>query len=134
MRSEKGVNSAMSARKPSGYSVVLVEDEAMIRMMVADMLQELGYRVAGEAGRIEEAIGLVQRTDFDLAIIDVNLDGEPIFPVAEAIKARNRPFIFVTGYNTSDLPDEYRDRPSLQKPFRIETLGKLVEAALTSHR
>jgi CheY-like chemotaxis protein len=57
----------------------------------------------------------LQSTDFDLAIIDVNLDGEPIFPVAEAIKARNRPLIFATGYNDlSVLPDEYRDRPSLQ--------------------
>jgi CheY-like chemotaxis protein len=125
----------MSARMPNGHSVVLVEDEVLIRIMVADMLRELGYRVAGEAGRIEEAIGLVQNTEFDLAIIDVNLHGELVFPVAETIKARNRPFIFATGYtDPSVLPDEYRDRPSLQKPFRIEALGKLVEVVLKSHR
>ena len=106
----------------------------MIRMMVADMLHELGYRVAGEAGRVEEALGLVQRTEFDIAIMDINLHGEPVFPVANAIKARNRPFIFATGYNNSSLPDEYRDRPALQKPFQIETLGKLVEVTLKSHR
>jgi DNA-binding response OmpR family regulator len=119
---------------PKGYLVFLVEDEVMIRMMVADMLHELGYRVAGEAGRIEEAIGLLQNTEFDIAIMDVNLHGELVFPVAEAIEARKRPFIFATGYSNSILPDEYRDRPALQKPFQIETLGKLVEITLKNHR
>jgi len=84
----------MSTRMPKGCYVFLVEDEVMIRMMVADMLQELGYRVAGEAGRVEEALGLVQRTEFDIAIMDINLHGEPVFPVAKTIKERNRPFIF----------------------------------------
>jgi CheY-like chemotaxis protein len=127
-------NSGMSARMPKGYLVFLVEDEVMIRMMVADMLHELGYRVAGEAGRIEEAIGLLKNTEFDIAIMDVNLHGELVFPVAEAIKTRNRPFIFATGYNNSILPDEYRDRPALQKPFKIGMLGKLVEITLKNHR
>jgi DNA-binding response OmpR family regulator len=123
----------MSARMPKGL-VFLVEDEVMIRMMVADMLQELGYRVAAEAGRIEEAMGLLKNTEFDIAIVDVNLHGELVFPVAEAIKARNRPFIFATGYSTSALPAEFSDRPALQKPFQIEMLGKLIEVALKSHR
>ena len=124
----------MPTRMPKGCYVFLVEDEVLIRMMVADMLQELGYRVAAEAGRIEEAIGLVQRTEFDIAIMDINLHGEPVFPVANAIKARNRPFIFATGYNNSSLPDEYRDRPALQKPFQIETLGNLLEVTLKTVR
>jgi len=119
---------------PKGYLVFLVEDEVMIRMMVADMLHELGYRLAGEAGRIEEAIKLVQKTEFDLAIMDVNLNGKLVFPVADVIKARNRPFIFATGYSASILPDEYRDRPALQKPFQIATLGRVIEATLKSHR
>ena len=124
----------MSTRMPKGCYVFLVEDELMIRMMVADMLQELGYRVAGEAGRVEEALGLVQRTEFDIAIIDINLHGEPVFPVAKAIKERDRPFIFATGYSASTLPDEFRDRPALQKPFQIETLGKLLEGTLKATR
>jgi hypothetical protein len=65
-----------SARIPKGCSVFLIEDEPVIRMMVADMLRELGYHVAGEAGRVDEAIDLVQKTHFDLAIMDVNLHGE----------------------------------------------------------
>src|SRR6516164_10826925 len=122
----------MTAKRPQGGSVFLVEDEVMIRMMVADMLEELGYSIAAEAGDISEAIRLAQSTDFDLAILDVNVNGKVISPVADLIKARNRPFIFATGYGSSGLPEEYRDRPSLQKPFQIETLGKLIEATLRS--
>ena len=91
----------MTATRPPGGSVFLVEDEVMIRMMVADMLEELGYSVAAEAGEINEAIRLAQSTDFDLAILDVNVNGKVISPVAELIKARNRPFIFATGYGSS---------------------------------
>jgi CheY-like chemotaxis protein len=120
----------MTATRPRGGSVFLVEDEVMIRMMVADMLEELGYRVAAEAGEIGEAIRLVQCTDFDLAILDVNVNGKVISPVADLIKARNRPFIFATGYGSSGLPEEYRDRPSLQKPFQLETLSQMIDTAL----
>ena len=106
----------------------------MIRMMVTDMLRELGHHVAAEAGRVGEAIELVQRTHFDIAILDVNLHGEPVFPVAEAIKARRQPFIFATGYNSSMLPDEFRNHPALQKPFRIEALRELIEVTVKSQR
>lgn len=120
-----------ATRLPRG-SVFLVEDEVMIRMMVADMLEELGYSVAAEAGEINEAMKLAQSADFDLAILDVNVNGKVISPVAELIKARNRPFIFATGYGSSGLPEEYRDRPALQKPFQLETLAKMIDTALKS--
>ena len=120
----------MIATRPSGGSVLLVEDEVMIRMMVADMLEELGYKVAAEAGDIAEAMRLAQSIEFDFAILDVNVNGKVISPVADVIKARNRPFIFATGYGSSGLPEEYRDRPALQKPFQLETLGKMIETTL----
>ena len=122
----------MTAKRPQGGSVFLVEDEVMIRMMVADMLEELGYSIAAEAGDISEAIRLAQSTDFDVAILDVNVNGKVISPVADLIKARNRPLIFATGYGSSGLPEEYRDRPSLQKPFQIETLARVIENTLRS--
>ena len=128
------IDSEMSARIPKGRSVFLVEDEVMIRMMVTDMLRELGHHVAAEAGRVGEAIELVQRTHFDIAILDVNLHGEPVFPVAEAIKARRQPFIFATGYTASILPDEFRNHPALQKPFRIEALRESIEVTVKSQR
>src|SRR3954469_2086735 len=122
----------MISTRPQGCSVFLVEDEVMIRMMVADMLEELGYSIAAEAGEINEAIRLAQCAEYDLAILDVNVNGKVISPVAELIQARNRPFIFATGYGSSGLPEEYRDRPALQKPFQIETLRRMIEGALKS--
>jgi CheY-like chemotaxis protein len=130
----KGKDIIMTATRPPGGSVFLVEDEVMIRMMVADMLEELGYRVAAEAGEINEAIRLAQSAEFDLAILDVNVNGKVISPVAELIRARNRPFIFATGYGSSGLPEEFRDRPALQKPFQIETLARMIDTALGSTR
>src|SRR6202012_2774792 len=110
-----------NATPPPRGAVFLVEDEVMIRMMVSDMLEELGYTVAAEAGEIGEAMRLAETTYFDLAILDVHVHGQGISPVADLIKARNRPFIFATGYASSGLPEEYRDRPALQKPFQLET-------------
>ena len=120
----------MTATRPVGGSVFLVEDEVMIRMMVADMLEELGYRVTAEAGEIGEAMELAQTADFDFAILDVNVNGKAISPVAELIAARKRPFIFATGYGSSGLPEEYRNRPALQKPFQLETLAQMIAATL----
>ena len=125
-----GKDIIMTTTRPPGGSVFLVEDEVMIRMMVADMLEELGYSIAAEAGEINEAIRLAQSAEFDLAILDVNVNGKVISPVAELINARNRPFIFATGYGSSGLPEEYRDRPALQKPFQLETLARLIDSTL----
>ena len=118
-------------RLPRG-SVFLVEDEVMIRMMVADMLEELGFSIAAEAGEINEALRLAESTHFDLAILDVNVNGKVISPVAELIQARKRPVLFATGYGSSGLPEEFRDRPALQKPFQLETLAKMIESTLKS--
>ena len=120
----------MTATGLSGRSVFLVEDEVMIRMMVADMLEELGYKVAAEAGDITEALRLADATQFDIAILDVNVNGKVISPVADLIKAKGCPFIFATGYGSSGLPEQYRDRPALQKPFQLDALAKTIEAAL----
>ena len=125
-------DSSMMASLQQSYSVFLVEDEVMIRMMVADMLEELGHSIAGEAGEISQAIRLAQSTDFELAILDVNVNGKVITPVAELINARHRPFIFATGYGSSGLPEEYRDRPALQKPFQLETLAQMITSAMKS--
>ncbi len=99
-------------------------------MMVSDMLEELGYNVAAEAGDIDEAVRLVQATDFDLAILDVNVNGKVISPVAEAVKLRGRPLLFATGYGSQGVPEKYRDHASLQKPFQMAALKRAIEDAL----
>jgi CheY-like chemotaxis protein len=110
--------------------VFIVEDEAMIRMMEVDMLEELGHSIAAEAGHLDKAIELARSTDFDLAILDVNLDGKNITPVAELIKARGLPLIFATGYGAAGVPEEFRDCPALQKPFQVEALSSAIDAFL----
>lgn len=120
----------MTASRPPRGSVFLVEDETMIRMMVAEMLVDLGYSIAGETGDVDEALHLVETVDFDIALLDVNVNGKVITPVARAIVARKRPFIFATGYGTQGMPEEFRDRPALQKPFQMETLARMIETAL----
>lgn len=113
-------------------SALVVEDEVMIRMMVVDMLEQLGYRIAAEAGDIDDAMRLANSTEFDFAILDVNVNGRLISPVAEAIEGRNRPFVFATGYGVQGLPEKFRDRPLLQKPFQMETLSKAIQGALAA--
>ncbi|MBI3702134.1 MAG: response regulator [Afipia sp.] len=120
-----------SVQSASRRSVFLVEDEVMIRMMVADMLADLGYSVAAEAGDIDEAVRLAQATQFDIAILDVNVNGKVITPVAEAVTMRGRPFLFATGYGSDGLPEKFRDVPTLQKPFQMETLQRALDAAFT---
>ena len=102
----------------------------MIRMLLEDMLGELGYTVAAEAGRVEDALQAAKTVDFDLAILDVNLNGEPIMPVAEVLVARGLPFVFATGYGERGLPEPYRDRPTLKKPFQIDNLKQMLQSAL----
>ncbi len=108
----------------------MVEDEYLIRMLLEDMLADLGYAVAAAAGsaraKPRELAG--KTAEFDLAILDVNIDGEEVFPVADILAARGMPFVFVTGYGGHGLPETYRSRPTLQKPFQIEDLKSHARA------
>jgi DNA-binding NtrC family response regulator len=110
--------------------VFLVEDEALIRMMLVDMVEELGHRVVAEAANIEAASALAETADFEIAILDVNVGGERIDPIAEIIAGRRLPFIFASGYGAAGAPENFRQRPILQKPFQLEWLGKTIEETL----
>ena len=91
--------------------LLVVEDEYLIRMLLEDMLGDLGYDVAAAVGTIAEASELAAQGEFNAAILDVNLDGQEIFPVADILAKRGLPFVFVTGYGERSLPAPYT-RPS----------------------
>jgi len=112
-------------------SFFLVEDEPLIRMMISDMIEELGHRVAAEAGSFDKAMSLASNCAFDVAILDVNLDGANIAPVAEIIAARKIPFLFASGYGSHGIPEAFMDRPGLRKPFQIEELDRTVRSLLS---
>jgi CheY-like chemotaxis protein len=116
--------------KPRKASVLLVEDETLIRMMIAGMIEELGHTVAAEAGNMTEALLLARTADFEIAVLDINVGGERIEPVADVIAGRRLPFIFASGYGAAGVPEKFSDRPTLQKPFLIEKLGKAIEEVL----
>ena len=120
-------NSSMPAPR-----FLVVEDEYLIRMLMEDMLADLGYDVAAAVGTIAEASALAADGDFTAAILDVNLDGQEIFPVADILAGRSLPFVFVTGYGERSLPDRYRDRPALQKPFQAEQLSSTLSGLLAA--
>jgi len=118
-----------AVKSPGGKRVLVVEDELMIRMLLQDMLADLGHTLAGEAGRIGEALALAQEGKFDVAILDVNLNGQPISPVVEILIDRGLPFVFATGYGQHGVPEPYRNTPTLQKPFQADALAQAIEAA-----
>ena len=113
----------------AGKRVLVVEDELIIRMLLQDMLADLGHTLAGEAGRIEDAVALAKQGEFDIAILDVNLNGQPISPVVEVLLERGVPFVFATGYGQRGVPEPYRGSPTLQKPFQADALAEAINAA-----
>jgi CheY-like chemotaxis protein len=105
-----------------GLRVLVVEDEFLVATLIEDMLKSVGCVVSGPIPRLVEALDAVDRGTFDAAVLDVNLAGDRIDPVADVLSRRNVPFVFVTGYGTGGLPAMYADRPRLSKPFKMADL------------
>jgi CheY-like chemotaxis protein len=110
----------------SGLKVLVVEDEMMVSMLIEDMLADLGCTVVGPASRLDEAIALANSADLDCAVLDVNLGGQPIFPLADLLRAKGAPFAFATGYGDAGLRETDRGSPVLQKPFREGDLARVL--------
>ena len=110
----------------AGLRVLVVEDEMMVSMLIEDMLTDLGCTVVGPASRIDEAIELANTAQIDCAVLDVNLGGQPIFPLADILRAKGAPFAFATGYGDAGLRDVDRGAPVLQKPFREAELARVL--------
>jgi CheY-like chemotaxis protein len=107
--------------------ILVVEDEMLIGMLLEDMLTDLGHEVAAVVPRLKDALAAVDRETYDAAVLDVHLHGESAFPVAEALAKKGIPFVFATGYGERGLPDAYRGRPVLQKPFAKDDLERVLK-------
>jgi len=117
----------------AGRRVLVVEDEYMVTMLLQDLLEQIGCEVAGAASRLGEAIDKADTLAFDVAILDVNLNGESTFSLADTLLGRGRALVFATGYGAASLPPNLRSLPILQKPFQQEELAEALSQALARH-
>ena len=115
----------------SGRRVLVVEDETMVAWLLEDMLADLGCAVVGPAAHVNQALAMLDAEALDAAVVDINLNGQKSYPVADALAARGVPFVFSTGYNKDSLPNSYQSFPALQKPFDRLKLGDTLAKLLT---
>lgn len=121
----------MGSELLNGLRVLVVEDEMLVSMLVEDMLADFGCSVVGPAPDFDEAMALARSSEIDAALLDVNLAGRPIFPVADVLRARGVPFAFASGYGQAGLAESHRDAPVLQKPFRQSDLERALTSLMT---
>jgi len=115
----------------SGRRILVVEDEMIPAWVLEKILAQLGCKVIGPAARVKEALAMIEAEVIDAVLLDVNLNGEKSYPVADALAARGVPFVFSTGYNKDSLPEGYRDFPVLQKPYEATRLAAILAQLLT---
>lgn len=119
------------SRALDGKRILVVEDESLVAMLLETIIEDLDARAIGAFATVEEALAAVEAEGpLDAALLDVNLAGREVFPVAEALKARGVPVVFSTGYGEGGLSEAWRGSPVLQKPFTEQAVREALEAAL----
>ncbi len=109
---------------------MLVEDESAVAVMVESMLESLGCVVEASAWRVPQALELAATRPVDLAVLDINIAGEEVYPVATLLRERGVPIVFATGYGSAGLPEEFPNAPVIAKPFRSSDLEAAIGDAL----
>jgi CheY-like chemotaxis protein len=107
----------------AGRSVLVVEDETIISLEIEQMLQDLDCGPIWHAANVMQALAVLAQHRPDVALLDVNLGREKVFPVADMLSERAIPFIFSTGYGRDGLPLEWASRPVIQKPYLTRELA-----------
>jgi DNA-binding NtrC family response regulator len=120
--------------KPSleGRRILVVEDEFLLALEVEAALASFGCLVAGPFAKLGKAMVAARATRLDGAVLDINLNGEMVYPLAELLDLAGVPFVFLTGYVPSDLPERFRRFRRLQKPLHAETLRRIIRDMLHS--
>jgi DNA-binding response OmpR family regulator len=114
--------------KPERSGLLIVEDEGLVAMLIEDVLNEANVPVFAVAGRVAQAIELIRAGLPEGALLDVNVAGEQVFPLARMLAAKGVPFLFLTGYGDARLPPEFTGRPVLHKPLAVSKILLAVEA------
>ena len=108
--------------------VLIVEDEIIVALFLEDLLVDFGYEVAGVVGHLDDA--MAHDADYDLAVLDVHINGRAVFDFADRLAARGTPFVFATGYGARGIPDRHAGRPVVQKPFQPHELKGILSQTL----
>jgi CheY-like chemotaxis protein len=127
-----GVTAAGPQSRLAGLHVLAVEDESLVAMWLEDLLADLGCLVVGPANSVAAALVLLDQQPVDAAILDINIAGERVFPVADRLTALNVPFVFATGYGVSGVQEPYAHRPVIQKPYTMGTLQRALESVVVA--
>jgi DNA-binding response OmpR family regulator len=118
-------------RDRADLRALVVEDEAMIAMLIEDMLLDAGCTAVDVAGRMDSAMRFAETGSYDFVILDVNLGGTPSYPIADVLAKRDIPVIFATGYGVGGLKASYAGAPTLQKPFVRADLEAIISGILS---
>ena len=113
----------------SAASILIIEDEPLIAMMLEDFLESLGHRVHATCESVGEAVKAVDQGGFELAILDVNLKGENVWPVASRLREKQVPFVLATGGHVDPPPAEFNSVPVIEKPYTIDRVNPAIDAA-----
>ena len=111
-------------------SILIVEDEPLIAMMLEDFLESMGHRISGTCDSVSDALAEAERGGFDLAILDVNLKGESVWPVATKLRAQGTPFVLASGGHVEPPPPEFKNAPMIEKPFTIDRVTPIINSVL----
>lgn len=119
----------MTATDSRARRVLVVEDEELISLVLQDMLEMLGYSVAGVAASLAEAVPLVDAGGFEIAVLDVNLGADEVYPLADRIAAAGAALVFATGTGAGALPDRFRQHTLLPKPYAMAAVERALAGA-----
>ena len=111
-------------------TILVVEDEPLIAMMLEDFLETLGHSVHASCDSVEEAVKQADKGGFDVAILDVNLNGESVWPVAHKLREKKIPFVLATGGHVEPPPSEFKNVPLIEKPYTVDRVTPAIEAAI----
>ena len=125
-------SSVTDPHRLEGRRVLIVEDSPVVGPFTADLLHDLGCEAVGPAPTLAIAHELIEAGGFDLALLDVHIRGERVFPLCDAFEARSVPFVLTSGYADWKVPDRWAARPRLQKPYGLEGLRDALSKALAS--
>ncbi|ASW07939.1 response regulator [Rhizobium sp. 11515TR] len=112
--------------------IFVVEDEVLLATWMEDILVDLGHEIAAVASQLPEGCEIARSGEFDLAILDVNLNGQPSYPIAEILRERGIPFVFATGYGGTGLDPAFNNVPTLAKPYIIDDVERVLSSVTLS--